>query len=173
MDGEIIKIPNHVGIIMDGNGRWATARGKKRTYGHKVGSKNVDTIVSHAFDRGVKVLTLYTFSCENWQRPKEEVDALMKLLKVYFNTYVKKILKNKVRLVVIGEKGLSEGLQKVIDNTMELSKSNTEHVLILAINYGGRQEIVTAVNNLIKEGKEITTDSISSALYTAPFGEQT
>ena len=84
-----IKVPEHVGIIMDGNGRWATARGKERSYGHKKGSENVDRIVSYAFDQGVKTLTLYAFSSENWARPKEEVDVLMKLLKSYFKKFTK------------------------------------------------------------------------------------
>ena len=83
-----IKVPSHVGIIMDGNGRWAEKLGKKRSYGHRAGSANVDRIVSHAFNSGVKSLTLYAFSCENWARPKEEVEQLMKLLKEYFKKFI-------------------------------------------------------------------------------------
>ena len=157
---------------MDGNGRWATALGKKRTYGHKYGSQNVDRIVSHAFKVGVKTLTLYAFSSENWARPKEEVDELMKLLKTYFKKYVKKVCKNNVRLRVIGgREELSADLVKIIKDVEESSSENTGNNLNIAINYGGRQEIVNAVNTLISEGKEITVDSISSALYTAPCGE--
>ena len=169
---EKTKFPNHVGIIMDGNGRWAEARGRKRSYGHRVGSKNVDNIVTHAFERGVKVLTLYAFSSENWSRPKEEVDELMRLIKNYFKNFIGKILKNNVRLVVIGgREQLSKDLVKVIEKGERESRFNTEHTLIIAINYGGRQEIVDTVNRLIKDGKEITVDSISQNLYTAPFGE--
>ena len=166
------KIPNHVGIIMDGNGRWAEARGKKRSYGHKIGSNNVDRIVTHAFSNGVKTLTLYAFSSENWQRPKEEVDELMKLLKVYFKKFIDKVLKNDVRLVVIGgREQLTPALQKIINDAELKSQNNTKNNLIIAINYGGRQEIVYAVNKLLSENKEITVENISSHLMTAPFGE--
>ncbi len=166
------KIPAHVGIIMDGNGRWAVARGKKRSYGHHAGSANVDRIVTHAFSRGVKALTLYAFSSENWARPKEEVDELMKLLQTYFKKFIKKVVKNDVKLVVIGgREELSENLKKVIEDGEKKSQDNTSHTLIIAINYGGRQEIVNAVNKLIAENKEISVDSISENLYTAPYGE--
>lgn len=166
------KIPNHVGIIMDGNGRWAEARGKNRSYGHKVGSSNVDRIVTHAFTSGVKTLTLYAFSSENWARPKEEVDELMKLLKVYFKKFIGKVLKNDVRLVVIGgREELSPPLQKVISDAELKSQNNKKNNLIIAINYGGRQEIVHAVKKLLSENKEITVENISSNLMTAPFGE--
>ena len=169
---EKVNFPSHVGIIMDGNGRWAELRGKKRTFGHKEGSKNVDRIVEHAFAKGVRTLTLYAFSSENWFRPKEEVDALMKLLKTYFTKFMKKVLKNNVRLNVIGDISvLTKDLQEIILDDMEKSKHNTERILNVAINYGGRQEIVYAVNKLIKENKEITVENISSALYTAEFGE--
>ena len=167
-----IKIPSHVGIIMDGNGRWAEARGKKRTYGHKKGSDNVDRVVEYAFSRGVKTVTLYAFSSENWARPKEEVDELMRLLRVYFSRFIGKVMKKNVRLTVIGDVSvLDQDIQKLIKEDIAKSQENTGHNLNIAINYGGRQEIVYAVNNLIKEGKEITVDSISSSLYTAPFGE--
>ena len=166
------SIPAHVGIIMDGNGRWAVARGKKRSFGHHAGSANVDRIVSHAFARGVKTLTLYAFSSENWARPKEEVDELMKLLQTYFKKFIKKVVKNDVKLVVIGgREQLSENLRNVIEDGEKKSQENTSHTLIIALNYGGRQEIVSAVNKLIAENKEITVDSISENLYTAPFGE--
>ena len=166
------KIPSHVGIIMDGNGRWAVNRGKKRSYGHQVGSENVDKIVTHAFNSGVKTLTLYAFSCENWARPKEEVDELMRLLKVYFKKFIKKVVGKNVRLRVIGgREELSSDLIKVIEDGEKKSQENTKYNLNVALNYGGRQEIVSAVNKLISEGKEVTVDSVSSALYTAPCGE--
>ncbi len=166
------KIPSHVGIIMDGNGRWATQRGKKRSFGHKAGSKNVDRVVSHAFSRGIKVLTLYAFSSENWARPKEEVDELMKLLKTYFTKFLGKIIKNGVRLKVIGGRDeLSKELVDIIEKDERESACNTEHTLIIAINYGGRQEVVQAVKKLIELGEEITVQGISDNLFTAPFGE--
>ncbi|MBQ3047023.1 MAG: di-trans,poly-cis-decaprenylcistransferase [Clostridia bacterium] len=167
-----LKIPSHVGIIMDGNGRWAEKRGKKRSYGHRVGSENVERVVEHAFKVGVKSLTLYAFSSENWARPKEEVDELMRLLKNYFKKFISKVLKNGVRLKVVGGRAeLSDDLIKVIDECEDMSKDNTEHYLNIALNYGGRQEVVAVVNKLISEGKAVTVDSISENLYTAASGE--
>ena len=166
------KLPNHIGIIMDGNGRWAKMRGKERSYGHKVGSENVDRIVSYAFERGIKVMSLYAFSCENWQRPKAEVDELMRLLDVYMKKFIKKVLKNDVRLSVMGDvEKLSPSLQKSIKKAIKETVHKQNFVLNIGINYGGRQEIVNAVNKLVKDGKDITIDSISENLYTAPFGE--
>jgi len=144
---EKTKFPLHVGIIMDGNGRWAEARGKKRSYGHNHGSANVERVVSHAFKRGIKVLTLYAFSSENWARPKEEVDELMRLLKSYFKKFIGKLLKNDIRLLVIGgREELTDDLKKIIVEAEERSANNTGATLIIALNYGGRQEIVHAVN---------------------------
>ena len=166
------SIPKHVGIIMDGNGRWAKLRGKERSYGHKVGSNNVEKIVSHAFNCGVEALSLYAFSCENWSRPKKEVDELMRLLKVYFKKFINKILKNDVRLFVMGDLSvLDNELQKTIKEAMDKSKDNKKTTLNIAVNYGGRQEIVKAVNELIKNGEEITVDGINNHLYTAELGE--
>ncbi len=166
------KIPAHVGIIMDGNGRWAKERGKNRSYGHRVGSDNVDKIATYAFESGVKVLSLYAFSSENWARPKEEVDELMRLLEVYFKKFINKVIKKDVRLCVMGDKSaLSDRLQAVIREGEEKSKDNKSFILNIGINYGGRQEVVNAVNTLIKEEREITVESISEKLYTAPFGE--
>ena len=168
----ITNLPLHIGIIMDGNGRWAKARGKKRTYGHKVGSKNVDKIVSHAFKRGVKVLSLYAFSSENWERPQEEVNELMRLLKVYFTKFLGKVIKNNVRLSVMGDmRKQTPELQELIAKDIEASKNNTGSILNVAINYGGRQEIVYAVKKLLEKGEDITVEGISQNLYTAEFGE--
>jgi len=167
-----VKIPSHVGIIMDGNGRWAEAKGKNRSYGHKFGAKNVDRIVSHAFKSGVKSLTLYAFSAENWARPKAEIDELMRLLKEYFKKFIKKVVSSDVRLRVIGGRDeLSADLIKVITDGEEKSKDNKTNNLNIALNYGGRQEIARVVNNLIKEGKEITDQTILSGLDTADSGE--
>lgn len=172
MCAEEVKKPMHVGIIMDGNGRWAKMRGKNRSYGHSAGSENVDRIVSHAFSSGVKALTLYAFSTENWARPKEEVDELMRLLKSYFKKFTKKVIKEEVRLSVIGDMSkLSADLVKVIDRGVQATARFTGKILNIAVNYGGRQEIVTAVNKLVEKGKEITVESISSELYTAFCGE--
>lgn len=166
------SIPLHVGIIMDGNGRWAKVRGKNRSSGHSQGAKNVIRIVSHAFRSGVKYITLYVFSAENWSRPQNEVDKLMSLLKSYIGKFVKSAIKNQIRLNVVGDvSGLSQELQNMIAVEFGKTKIYSEHILNLAINYGARQEIVYAVNQLIKNGKDVTIDSISENLYTRESGE--
>lgn len=169
---ENLKIPHHIGIIMDGNGRWAESRGKKRTYGHKHGSDNVDRIASYAFERGIKVVSLYAFSTENWQRPKEEVDELMRLLSVYFKRFLSKFVKNKIKVKIMGDvSALTPKLQKEIGDILEKTKDFDGGVLCLGINYGGRQEIVNAVNSLIKNDQPVTVENISNNLYTAELGE--
>ena len=170
MDGA--KIPAHIGIIMDGNGRWATSRGKSRSYGHRVGSDNVERITEHAFNVGVKTLSLYAFSSENWARPKEEVDELMRLLEVYFKKFLKKLQKENIRVAVMGDmSALSAKLQKVIETSVEATKNNDSGVLNIGINYGARQEIVYAVNKILSKGEPVTVENISENLYTAEFGE--
>ena len=145
----------HIAFIMDGNGRWAKKRNMPRNFGHQKGAENVDNVVTACFERGIKYITLYAFSSENWQRPKEEVDKLMELFSKFLKKFLKKILKNEIKLVVTGERsGLSESLIKQIDDAEEKSK-NFEKVLNLAINYGGKQEIVSAVNKLIETTKAI------------------
>lgn len=166
------KIPSHVGIIMDGNGRWATALGRKRSYGHKIGSQNVEKIAKFAFENGVKTLSLYAFSSENWARPKEEVDELMHLLSSYFKKFIKKIKKNKIKMSVMGDVSvLSKDLRDIISDCESQTADFDEHVLNIGINYGGRQEIVRAVNKIIEDGDKVTIENISKNLYTAPFGE--
>lgn len=169
---ENAKIPAHVGIIMDGNGRWAKLRGKNRSFGHQHGSANVDGIVTHAFESGVKTLTLYAFSSENWARPKEEVDELMKLLKTYFKKFIKKVIKNDVRLRVIGgREELSPDLVKIIEDGEKKSENNTKNNLNIAVNYGGRQEIIRAVKKVLQSGKELNEQSVLDNLDTAECGE--
>ena len=166
------KIPHHVGIIMDGNGRWATALGKDRSYGHKVGSANVDKIVEYAFDNGIFALTLYAFSSENWARPQKEVDELMKLLKLYMKKFYKKLVGSDIRLVIAGDKSaLAPDLVKEMERVEKATLNNSGHILTIALNYGGRQEIVTAVNKLLSDGKAVTVDGISEYLYTKDSGE--
>ncbi len=169
---QITKTPAHIAIIMDGNGRWAQARGKNRSYGHRAGSDNVDRVVTHAFNNGVKAITLYAFSCENWSRPKEEVDALMKLIDTYFAKFLKKTAKKNVRLCVIGDRSvLSDKIKKTISDTEEKTKDKDGFILNIALNYGGRQEIVNAVNTILKSGEEVSVENISKNLYTAISGE--
>ena len=162
-------VPCHVGFIMDGNGRWAKAQGKPRNYGHQVGANNVDLIVSSCFEKGVKVVSLYTFSTENWARPKEEVDKILALLHKFLIKYTKKLIANQVRLVISGDlNALPEELAVLCREKMKVTECFTEKTLNLAINYGGRQEILSAVNSLLKQGKtEVSEEEFSKELYNS------
>lgn len=172
MPTEEVKIPRHLGIIMDGNGRWAEKRNKPRSFGHRAGSANVDRIVTHAFNRGVKALSLFAFSCENWTRPEKEVNELMRLLEKYFKKFISKVLEKNVKLSVMGDVSvLSDKLKKIISDATERSAKNDGFVLNIGINYGGRQEIVRAVKDILAEGGEVSVDNISAHLYTSDFGE--
>jgi len=158
-----IKMPKHVAIILDGNGRWAKKRMMPRNYGHTQGSKNVEKICEVAYKMGIEYLTVYAFSTENWKRPKEEVDALMKLLQNYLDTSIKTSAKNNIRVKVIGNKaGLSEKIQKSIIALEDASRNNTGLKLQVAINYGGRDEIIRAVKAIANDVKmnKINIDNI-------------
>ncbi|MBO5888713.1 MAG: di-trans,poly-cis-decaprenylcistransferase [Clostridia bacterium] len=162
-----IIIPNHVGFIMDGNGRWAKKQGKPRNYGHVKGADKVEEVVSWSFEAGIKVVTLYAFSSENWGRPKEEVDKILDLLVKFLNKYSSSLVKNQIRLVVSGDvTALSDTLQKAIKSVEEKTSRFLDRTLNIALNYGGRQEIVTASNNLIKKGVEITEKTLTEELST-------
>ena len=154
-----MKIPQHVAIILDGNGRWAKAKGMPRNYGHVQGAKNVERICEEAYNMGIKYLTVYAFSTENWKRSKDEVDALMTLLRNYM----------KVR--VIGDKtGLAQDIQDSIANLEEESKDQDGLNFTIAINYGSRDEIRRAVTKIVEEGirpEDITEETISDHLDTA------
>lgn len=166
------KIPAHIGIIMDGNGRWATARKKPRSFGHRAGSDNVDRIVTHAFESGVKVVSLYAFSSENWSRPKKEVDELMRLLEKYFKKFINKLLDKNVRLCVMGDVSvLSDKLKTVISEGITRSEKNNGFILNIGLNYGGRQEIARAVKEMVESKEEISVENISKHLYTNSFGD--
>ena len=172
IDGE--GLPRHVAVIMDGNGRWAKSKGMPRNYGHTVGAKNVENICKAANDLGVKYLTLYAFSTENWNRPESEVAALMKLLESYLKNCIKTANKNNMRVRVIGEiSRLSENFQEKIRNLEEVSSVNTGLNLTIAINYGSRDEMIRAVKHMIADhddGKlsadDIDADTFSSYLDT-------
>ena len=152
-----MNIPQHVAIILDGNGRWAKAKGMPRNYGHAQGSKNVEKICEEAWRMGIKYLTVYAFSTENWNRPKEEVNALMKLLRNYMKTCLKTAAKNDMKVRVIGDiTRLDEDIQKRILELEEATKNNGGLNFQIAINYGSRDEITRAVRTLaedVKEGK--------------------
>ena len=168
-----MKIPVHIAIIMDGNGRWAKRRGMPRTFGHTQGAKVVEQILEDADHMGVKYLTVYAFSTENWSRPQTEVKALMNLLRRYMKTSLAKCAKNNVRIRVIGDKSmLDEDLQASIANLEQETASNTGIGFQIAINYGGRDEIVRAVRRaagqgLLDEIDKIDESVLDSCLDTA------
>lgn len=168
-DNTFSVLPEHVGIIMDGNGRWAKKRGLPRKAGHKAGAEVFREIAKECGRLGIKYATFYAFSTENWRRPKEEIDALMSLFKDYLleaKADVAGAENNKLRFV--GEReGLSEELLQLVDEAEEDTKNNTGCEIMVAMNYGGRQEIVSAVNKLISLGKtEITEEDITQNIYT-------
>ena len=146
------KIPNHVAIILDGNGRWAKAKGMPRNYGHVQGVKTVEVICEEAYKMGIQYLTVYAFSTENWNRPQDEVDALMKLLRNYMKTCLKTAEKNRMCVRVIGDKTrLDEDIRSRIEELEEATKNNDGLHFQIAINYGGRDEILRAVKKLTKD----------------------
>lgn len=169
-----MKVPKHVAIILDGNGRWAKSKGMPRNYGHAQGSKNVERICEDAYKMGIKYLTVYAFSTENWNRPKDEVDALMKLLRNYMKTCLKTAAKNDMKIRVLGDTTrLDEDIRSRIGELEEATKNNGGLNFQIAINYGSRDEIVRAVKRLamdVKEGrlspKEINETCIESYLDT-------
>lgn len=181
MDKELPKfevLPRHVGIIMDGNGRWAKNKGLPRSEGHKAGAKTFRKIGEFAADLGIKYLTFYAFSTENWKRPEEEVHAIMDLFKDYLDEVIDRILENQergIRLHFIGDRSaLSENLRDLMEKTEALTADKDKVHLNIAINYGGRAEIVKSVREiaeLVKKGElnpeDITDQTISDRLYTA------
>ena len=147
-----MNVPKHVAIILDGNGRWAKAKGMPRNYGHAQGSKNVERICEEAWRMGIKYLTVYAFSTENWNRPDDEVNALMKLLRNYMKTCLKTAAKNDMKVRVIGDiTRLDEDIQKRILELEEATKNNSGLNFQIAINYGSRDEMVRAIRKLAKD----------------------
>jgi undecaprenyl diphosphate synthase len=162
----------HLAIIMDGNGRWAQRQGKKRSEGHEEGVKNLKIITEYTSKIGIKFLTLYAFSTENWKRPKPEVDFLMKLLAKFLKKELKTLKENNVKFEVIGDiSKFSTNLQKSILHVKNETKDHTGMTQVLAINYGSRDEIKRAFNTAIKQGKEVNEEDISKLLDTADFPE--
>ncbi len=162
-----MSIPTHIGIIMDGNGRWAKAKGLIRMYGHKKGLEVAEEIIDFSQTLGIKYLSLYVFSTENWKRPKAEVDSLFSLADKYLSR-LEKFCKNRVRIVVSGErKGLPEKLVSKIKKIEQATKNFDGICVNLCINYGGQNEIVKAANALAKSNSEITVESLSEFLYNS------
>lgn len=164
-----LKIPNHVAIILDGNGRWAKKRLMPRNYGHAQGSKTVEKICEEAHRIGIKYLTVYAFSTENWNRPEDEVGALMKLLRNYMKDCIKTSNKNNMKVRVIGDiSGLPNDLQESIIDLEKTSAKNTGLNFQVALNYGGRDEIIRGIKNLYQDinSKKISLDNIDSKLLS-------
>ena len=163
-----MNVPQHVAIILDGNGRWAKSKGMPRNYGHAQGSKNVERICEEAWRMGIKYLTVYAFSTENWNRPKDEVDALMKLLRNYMKTCLKTAAKNDMKIRVIGETAkLDEDIKNRIAELEEATKNNGGLNFQIAINYGSRDEMLRAAARLAKDcidGKR-NADDIDEAVF--------
>lgn len=176
---ESLKIPRHVAIILDGNGRWAKAKGMPRNYVHVQGAKTVETICEDAYKMGIQYLTVYAFSTENWSRPRDEVDALMKLLRNYMKTCLKTAEKNRMCVRVLGEKSrLDEDIRTRIQELEEATRDNDGLHFQIAINYGGRDEIVRASRKLARmaasgelKPEDVTEDTISGLLDTAGIPE--
>ncbi len=163
-----MKVPQHVAIILDGNGRWAKSKGMPRNYGHAQGSKNVEKICEEAWRMGIKYLTVYAFSTENWNRPKGEVDALMKLLRNYMKTCLKTAEKNDMKIRVIGDiKALDEDIKGRISELEEASKNNQGLNFTIAINYGSRDEMIRAMKRLAADCVDgiLSPDDVSETSY--------
>ena len=168
------SMPRHIAIIMDGNRRWAKERGKNASFGHREGAKTLEKIVRYANKIGLEYITVYAFSTENWKRAEDEVSALMMLLQNYLDDYSKRADTENIRVKILGDiTVLSSGMQKSILRCMERTKDNTGVTFNIALNYGGRDEIIKAVKKIaedVKEGKvnigDIDGDMISNNLYT-------
>lgn len=175
MNLEKENLPKHIAIIMDGNRRWAKAKGKPAGFGHKEGAKVLEKIVRYANKIGIEHITVYAFSTENWKRTEEEVKALMLLLQNYLDDYSKRADSENIKVKVLGDiTALSQGMQKSIINCIERTKNNTGITFNIALNYGGRDEIVRAVKKIAQKVEDkklkvedINEDMISQNLYTA------
>ena len=170
-----LRIPRHLGVIMDGNGRWAKARGKRRTEGHIEGVKALRNLVEYCINYGVGHVTVFSFSSENWARPKDEISFIFNLLRRFVASDLQKLIRNNVRVRIIGSRdGLEHSLIRLIDDVEAKTENNTGLVLVVAFNYGGKAEIAAATRHLAREVAAgrlspdgITEASIAAALYTA------
>lgn len=168
------NMPKHIAIIMDGNRRWAKQRGKPVAFGHKEGAKTLEKIVRYANKIGLEHITVYAFSTENWKRAEEEVKALMMLLQNYLDDYSKRADTENIKVKILGDVSvLSQGMQKSINNCMERTKNNTGVTFNIALNYGGRDELLKAIKTISTQVKnkeidieDITEEEISNNLYT-------
>jgi len=166
-----LKIPEHVAIIMDGNGRWASARGLPRLAGHRAGTENLRRIIRTSVEFGIKYLTIYAFSTENWGRPQDEVKGLMRILEDVIDSELNELHKEGVRIMHIGRlEEMAPRLRDKVKRALEVTKDNTRLALCVAWNYGGRDEIVCAIRNILEAGvkpEEISDALVSKYLFTA------
>ncbi len=161
-------VPNHVAFIMDGNGRWAKKRVLPRSYGHKAGVKTLMSVLEDCFNLGVKYVSVYAFSTENWNRPQAEIDALMELFRTYFTSQFSKLIDKKIKINVWGDKSkFPNDIKNAILEIENTTITDQKGVFNIAMGYGGRHEIVNAVNNLVKQGISIDEETFSSYLYSA------
>lgn len=162
------NLPRHIAIIMDGNGRWAKRRAMPRTYGHSAGAENFRRIATYCRDIGIKYLTVYAFSTENWKRPKEEIDTIMGLLEKYLFEAIETMGRDKIKLTFSGDTSvLTPKLRRLIVRTHEISNSFEGFQVNVCLNYGGRDEILRAAETLSAKGKQFTEENFSKALYSA------
>ena len=165
-----MSLPNHVAIIMDGNGRWALQRGKSRNYGHQCGLKAIEKIVDYSIKKKISYLTLFTFSSENWKRPKKEINFLFKLLENYFKKNLLKVIKNGIKVKIIGNKPrLASNLRKIIKLAENKTRKNKKIAVQLALNYGSKQEIINSMKIVNKKNQKITIKNFEKNLYTSSF----
>ena len=166
-----LKIPNHIAVIMDGNGRWAAARGMPRMVGHRAGTENLRRIITACVEFGVKYLTIYAFSTENWGRPQDEVDGLMNILAQVIDQELSELHQEGVQLRHIGRlERLEPSLRQKVEAAVEMTRDNQRLVLSVAWNYGGRDEIVCAIRDIIQAGvpaEAVTEETVSQHLFTA------
>lgn len=161
------RLPKHIAIIMDGNGRWATKRNKPRVFGHNEGMKRVVDVVENSLNIGIKYLSLYAFSTENWKRPQKEIDFLMQILIKYIDDQLNNLVTQGVKINILGDISvLPEKVIQKIEYALDSTKDNDKLILNIAINYGSRQEILRAVNTAIVDGEILTDDEFSKLLYT-------
>ena len=161
------RLPKHIAIIMDGNGRWATNRNKPRVFGHNEGMKRVVDVVENSLNIGIKYLSLYAFSTENWKRPQKEIDFLMQILIKYIDDQLNKLVTQGVKINILGDISvLPKKVIQKIEYALDSTKDNNKLILNIAINYGSRQEILLAVNNAIENGQILTENEFSNLLYT-------
>ncbi len=167
---DLSRLPQHIAIIMDGNGRWATKRGLPRNLGHKAGCENIKRITQNIYDLGIRMVTFFAFSTENWKRPKKEIDNIFDLIREYINENTDDFVEKGVRVVFCGDmQKLPKDLVESSEKVMKKTKNGDKFIVQFAVNYGGRDDILRAVNKAIKKGKEVGEKQFENMLDTKGF----